>query len=146
MKLTEGSPAPNFSTPDQDGYLHKLGDYAGKWLLLYFYPKDFTPGCTTEACSLRDNFTELQKLVNVIGISTDTVDSHKKFADKYQLPFTLLADNDKRITKAYGADGLIFNKRSSFLIGPDSIIKKIYEKVKPEQHAAEIIADLKKLQ
>jgi peroxiredoxin Q/BCP len=146
MKLTEGIQAPDFSAPDQNGQTHSLQDYSDKWLLLYFYPKDFTSGCTTEACSLRDNFGELQKLVNVVGVSTDSVDSHKKFANKYRLPFTLLADDDKKITKAYGTDGFIFNKRTSFLIGPDGIIRKIYEKVKPDQHAAEILKDLKDLQ
>ncbi|MFA6553178.1 MAG: peroxiredoxin [Patescibacteria group bacterium] len=145
MKLTESAQAPNFSAQDQDGHTHTLNNYSGKWLLLYFYPRDFTPGCTTEACSLRDNFSELQKLATVVGVSTDSVDSHKKFSEKYRLPFTLLADDDKKMTQEYGADGLIFNKRTSFLIGPDGMIKKIYEKVKPERHAAEIIADLKAL-
>lgn len=146
MKLTTGTPAPNFSALDQEGQTHSLKDYAGTWLLLYFYPKDFTPGCTTEACSLRDNFAELQKRVTVVGISEDSVASHKKFAKKYSLPFTLLADEDKRMTKAYGADGLLFARRVSFLIDPDGNIRKIYDKVKPEQHAADILKDLEALQ
>lgn len=146
MKIIEGSPAPDFSAQDQDGQFHSLKDFKGKWLLLYFYPKDFTPGCTTEACSLRDNFGELQKLVTIVGVSTDSVGSHKKFADKYQLPFMLLADEDKKMTQVFRTDGFIFNKRTSFLVGPDGTIRKIYEKVKPEQHAAEIITDLKRLQ
>ena len=117
-------------------------DFSGHWTLVYFYPKDFTPGCTTEACSLRDNFAELQKKVTVIGVSADSADSHAKFKAKYQLPFELIADPDKKIIQAYGVDGLIFPKRTSFLINPQGKIAKIYEKVNPSTHAAQILTDL----
>ncbi len=98
MSIKINQKAPDFSLPDQDGIKHKLSDYKGKWILLYFYPKDDTPGCTTEACTLRDNFPAFKKLgIQVFGISIDNEKSHKKFADKYQLPFTLLADEDKKL-------------------------------------------------
>lgn len=152
MILTIGQLAPKFKLPDQDGKVISLADYFGQWVLLYFYPKDDTPGCTTEACSLRDN---LPRFVNigaaVLGISTDSVESHKKFANKYKLPFTLLADEDKEVVNKYGvwAKKSFMGKkyeginRTSFLIDPKGKIVKIYEKVKPEKHVAEVLADLK---
>ena len=143
MKLIEGTTAPDFSSPDQNGIVHSLMEYRGKWLLLYFYPRDFTSGCTTEACSLRDNFSQLSKLVTIIGVSGDSIDSHKKFSEKYALPFTLLADPERKLIKAYGADGLIFAKRTSFLIDPKGKIVKIYDRVDPQTHAGQIIGDLK---
>jgi peroxiredoxin Q/BCP len=131
--------APDFSLPDQDGTMHALQDYKGKWLLVYFYPKDDTPGCTAEACSMRDHYAGLKELVTILGISSDSVESHKKFAEKYHLPFTILADPEKKVIKAYEADGGLFTKRVSYLINPEGMIVKVYPKVKPEQHAEEIL-------
>lgn len=142
MKLTIGDKAPEFSLPDQEGTQHTLSQYKGKWVLLYFYPKDFTPGCTTEACSFRDNFNDLKDNVVILGVSRDTVDSHKKFAQVHALPFTILADPEKTVINAYGTDGVIFTKRTSFLINPEGIIHKIYEDVHPDKHVQEILADL----
>lgn len=145
MNLEIGDQAPEFEAQDQNGKVHALNEYRGKWVLLYFYPKDDTPGCTTEACGLRDNFTELSKHLDIIGISADTVASHKKFEEKYHLPFTLLADPHKKILQMYGTDGTPFAKRTSFLINPEGKIVKIYEKVKPDVHAQEIVADISAL-
>lgn len=151
---TVGAKAPTFSLPDQDGVVHTLGDYAGSWLLLYFYPKDDTPGCTIEACTIRDQFKDFKKIgAKVIGISTDSVKSHKKFADAYELPFTLLADEHKEMVGEYGVFGekkfmgrtYMGVSRTSFLVDPEGKIAKVYEKVKPLTHAAEVIADLKAL-
>ncbi len=155
MKLpTVGEVAPAFSLPDQDGKTHALKDYKGSWLLLYFYPKDDTPGCTIEACTIRDQLKDFTKIgAKVIGISTDSVRSHKKFADAYELPFTLLADEHKEMVGEYGVFGekkfmgrtYMGTKRTSFLVEPKGKIAKVYEKVKPLTHAAEVIADLKVL-
>jgi len=142
MKVEAHMEAPDFEAVDQEGKLHKLADYAGKYLLLYFYPKDDTPGCTVEACSIRDNYDELKKHLEVLGVSADSQASHKKFAQKYNLPFTLLADTDKKIISAYGADGVIMKKRISFLIGPDGKILKVYEKVVPADHVKQILQDI----
>ena len=149
-----GTKAPEFSLPDQDGKIHTLADYRGRYVLLYFYPKDDTPGCTKEACALRDADPDFSKLdAVVLGVSADSVKSHKKFAEKYELKFPLLADEDKKVVHAYGVWGLkkfmgreyegIF--RSSFLIDPNGKIAKVYEKVKPELYAAEVLEDLKAL-
>ncbi len=152
MPLKAGDKAPEFMLPDQDGKSHKLSDYKGQWVLLYFYPKDDTPGCTKEACSLRDTLPRFGELKAVVlGMSADSVARHKKFADKYQLPFTLLADEDKVVLHAYGVWGekkfmgrtFMGINRMSFLIKPDGTIAKVYEKVKPAEHAKEVIADLK---
>ena len=155
MKLPEaGKKAPEFTLPDQDGTEHSLAEYKGKWVLLYFYPKDDTPGCTIEACTIRDQFKDFKKIgAVVIGVSTDSVKSHKKFADAYQLPFTLLADEHKEVVGRYGVFGekkfmgrtYMGIMRTSFLIDPKGKIAKVYEKVKPPAHAAEVIADLKTL-
>ncbi|MDB5264814.1 MAG: alkyl hydroperoxide reductase/Thiol specific antioxidant/Mal allergen [Parcubacteria group bacterium] len=148
---TVGSPAPLFTLPDQDGKEHSLTDYKGKHVLIYFYPKDDTPGCTKQACAIRDALPDFSKLnAIVLGISADTVKSHKKFAEKYGLPFTLLADEGKEVVNLYGVwgrkkfmgkeyDGVF---RTSFLIGPDGNIKKVYENVKPDLHAEQILKDL----
>ena len=149
-----GNKAPAFDLPDQDGKQHKLSDYEGQWVLLYFYPKDDTPGCTVEACTLRDNLPKFGKLkAQVFGASPDSVASHKKFAGKFTLPFPLLADEEKKLVQAYGVWGKkqfmgkeylgVF--RTSFLIDPKGKIAKVYEKVKPEVHAAEVLNDLKVL-
>lgn len=151
MKLKIGQKAPEFNLPDEDGKMHGLSDHRGKWLLLYFYPKDDTPGCTKEACLFRDNFPKFSKLnVEVIGISADTVKSHKKFAEKYGLPFTLLSDEKKEVLKKYGvwSKKKIMGKeymgilRTSFLINPEGKILKIYENVKPDIHAEEVLRDM----
>jgi len=151
-KLTEGSKAPDFSLSDQNGKVHALSNYRGKWVLLYFYPKDNTPGCTKQACAIRDVFPTLkrQQLV-VLGVSIDSEKSHKKFEEKFSLPFTLLADTEKRVVRQYSVWGLkkFMGReyegtfRTSFLINPEGVIAKIYEMVKPELHATEVIADLK---
>ncbi len=149
--MKEGEKAPDFSLNDQNGNEHTLSQYEGKWVLLYFYPKDDTPGCTKEACSLRDAMPDFKKLdAIVLGISCDTEKSHKKFVEKYTLPFTLLADTDKKVVKLYDVwgqkkfmgreyDGIF---RTSFLIDPAGSIAKMYENVKPELHAQEVVNDL----
>ena len=146
--LKEGSVAPPFTTTDADGKLVRLKDVNGEKLVLYFYPKDDTPGCTKEACSFRDAFSEFKKRgIKVFGISPDKEASHKKFADKYQLPFRLLADTDHSICDAYGTYGqkkfmgrtYMGVNRTTFLIDENGKIKKIFEKVKPEDHAREVL-------
>ncbi|MDO8565507.1 MAG: thioredoxin-dependent thiol peroxidase [bacterium] len=152
MKIPKvGLKAPDFTLPDQDGKTHKLSQYKGKWVLLYFYPKDDTPGCTIEACTIRDQFQDFKKIKAVVlGVSKDSVESHRKFADAYKLPFTLLSDEDKKVIKKYGVWGeknmmgrkYMGVKRMSYLIGPDGKIKKVYENVKPPKHASEVLKDL----
>lgn len=148
--------APDFSLPDQNGTVHTLGDYAGRWLVLYFYPKDDTPGCTTEACSFRDERDMIAQLgsAEVVGISKDSVASHKKFVDKYHLTFTILSDPEHKVIEAYdswkpkkfmGRD-YIGTQRNTFIISPDGAIVKEYIGVDPKTHAAQIITDLKELQ
>lgn len=148
MKLSPGLKAPLFTADDQTGRAHRLQDYLGKWVLLYFYPKDDTPGCTREACGIRDAFADYKKRdIVVFGVSIDTAASHKKFAAKYKLPFTLLADPDKKIVKAYGVWGkkkfmgreYLGTRRMSFLIAPDGKVAHVYESVKPDEHAAEVL-------
>lgn len=151
MELQERQFAPDFQLQDQNGKLHKLSDYKGKLVLLYFYPKDDTAGCTKEACSIRDAFPFFEKSnVTVLGISTDSPSSHKKFIEKYHLPFVLLSDTDKKVVNLYGVWGLkkFLGKeymgilRTSFLINPEGKIAKIYEKVKPETHTEEVLTDI----
>ena len=146
-----GSKAPKFSLQDQNGATHTLSQYQGKKVLLYFYPKDDTPGCTVEACSMRDNLSVFNTItLAVVGISTDGVASHKKFADKFQLNFPLLSDEAKIVVEAYGVWGkksfmgkeYMGTNRMSFLIAPDGTIAKIYPKVKPDEHAAEVERDV----
>lgn len=148
------SKAPDFTLFDQDGKEHRLSDYLGKFILIYFYPKDDTPGCTKEACMLRDDFPNFKKLsAKVFGISADSVKSHKKFAEKYNLPFTLLSDEKKFVLKKYGAlaEKSMFGKtflgikRMSYLIDKEGNVAKVYESVKPAVHAEEVLADLKTL-
>lgn len=146
--------ATEFSLPDQNGKIHSLKDYQGKWILLYFYPKDDTPGCTKEACGFRDHLNQLKNHeVVVLGISADSVESHEKFAQKYNLNFPLLSDEKKEIIKAYNAwgkkkfmgkeyEGIL---RISYLINPKGEIVKKYEKVKPEIHAQEVLEDIQNL-
>lgn len=143
--------APEFSLPDQDNKLHSLSDYLGEWLIVYFYPKDDTPGCTKEACNFRDSRHEFTKRgVEIVGISKDSVASHKKFVEKYTLDFPLLSDPEHKIIEAYGAwgkkkfmgrefAGII---RNTVLINPKGEIEKEYKNVNPLSHAEELIADL----
>lgn len=154
MKLKENDKAPDFTLPDENGKAHSPSDYKGRWVLLYFYPKDDTPGCTKQACAIRDNFPDFKKLnIVVFGISVDSVKSHRQFADKYELPFTLLADEEKDVVKKYDvwAEKKFMGReymgtlRTSFLINPDGLISKIYENVKPETHAEEILKDVEKM-
>jgi peroxiredoxin Q/BCP len=142
--------APDFSLPDQDGVIRTLSDYKGSWVLVYFYPKDDTPGCTKEACGFRDLAEEYKKNnVVILGISKDSVVSHKKFAEKYHLSFPVLSDETKDVIKSYGAwgekkfMGRVFDgiKRISFLINPDQIIQKEYSKVDVFNHSKEIVKD-----
>jgi len=149
--LTINTQAPDFTLPDQSGRLHSLSDYKGKYVLLYFYPKDDTPGCTTEACGLRDRMEELNNLnIQVLGVSKDDSNSHKKFAEKHGLTFPLLADVEKVVMNAYdvwGERSFMGKKymgvsRSSYLINPAGQIIKVYEKVKPATHAEEVAADV----
>jgi peroxiredoxin Q/BCP len=152
MELKIGQKAPEISLPDQNGEIKNLRSHIGKWILIYFYPKDDTPGCTKEACSLRDNFQGFRGLsAEVIGISKDSVKSHKKFAEKYDLPFTLLSDIEHKTAEDYGVwqekkfmgRKYMGMNRSSFLIDTKGKIAKIYINVKPEDHADEVMADLK---
>ncbi|MFL9710549.1 peroxiredoxin [Methylobacillus sp. Pita1] len=145
-----GSPAPSFTLPDAKKEQHRLTDYAGQWLVLYFYPKDDTPGCTKEACSFRDDLFQLEKLgAKVVGISVDDSDSHAKFAEKYSLPFPLLSDVDGKVADSYGALtklGIIkIAKRYTFLVDPKGNIAKTYLSVDTSRHSQEIIDDLKQL-
>ena len=145
-----GSPAPEFELPDQTGQLHSLEDYRNQWVVLYFYPKDDTPGCTTEACEFRDNIFAFRDLnAQILGVSLDDVDSHKEFAENHSLPFPLLADTEGTTSTAYGVKtrmfGMTVAKRQTFIIGPDGNIAKHYGKVKPAEHSAQVLADLKEL-
>jgi peroxiredoxin Q/BCP len=155
MLLKVGDPAPDFSLPDQDGQIHNLAGSRGHWVLVYFYPRDDTPGCTNEACAIRDNFPAFERLDAVVfGISDDTVKDHRKFADKYELPFTLLADENRDVVVAYNVwgekkfFGKVINgtKRISYLIDPQGNIAKIYEKVNPLEHAEEVLGDIRDFQ
>ncbi len=151
MRLSPGQKAPSFSLPDQNGQQHSLRDYLGKYLLIYFYPKDDTPGCTKEACGIRDSFADFRKAgIEVLGISADPVNKHAAFVKKYSLPFTLLSDESKQTIESYGAwgkkkfmgreyEGIL---RISYLIDKEGIIIKLYDKVKPELHAAEVLNDM----
>lgn len=148
--------APDFSLADQTGATRTLGDYAGRWLVLYFYPKDATPGCTAEACNFRDERGAIAEFgkATVVGISKDSVRSHQKFIDKYALNFTLLSDPDHVAAEAYGSWTLkkfmgreyMGVSRDTFIISPDGAIAREYRGVNPKQHAAQIIADLQQLQ
>lgn len=151
LTLREGDLAPGFTALTNGGGKVSLADFAGKNVVLFFYPRDNTPGCTIEACAFRDQFAALKaKGAVVLGVSTDGVKSHEKFVEKFKLPFTLLADDDKQIVQAYGVWGeksfmgrkFHGTHRVTFLIGPDGRIKKIWPKVKPIGHAKEVLAAL----
>jgi peroxiredoxin Q/BCP len=142
-----GAPAPEFELPDQEGQLHSLEDYRDQWVVLYFYPKDETPGCTTEACEFRDNIFAFRKLnAQILGVSLDDVESHKDFAENHGLPFPLLADTEGVAADAYGVKtkmmGWTVAKRQTFVIDPQGNIARHYEKVDPDEHATQVLADL----
>ena len=142
-----GEPAPGFKLQDQNGEWHDLMDYRGTWLAVYFYPRDQTPGCTTEACNFRDNILAFKAIgAEVVGISVDDVESHKKFSDKYKLPFVILADEGGATSDTYGVlrDYKLVQiaSRQSFLINPGGVIVKHYEDVDPDTHTQEVLTDL----
>ena len=147
-----GAVAPAFTLPDQAGKPVSLGDYRGKWVVLYFYPKDGTPGCTTEACEFRDNvFAFRDAGATILGISVDDVASHKKFAADHHLPFTLLADSEKKVARDYGVAhrmlGLMeLARRETFIVDPQGRVAKHYREVDPGSHSKQVLADLKALQ
>ncbi|HJS21733.1 MAG TPA: peroxiredoxin [Steroidobacteraceae bacterium] len=146
-----GSAAPAFKLQDQKGAWHSLGDYRGKWVVLYFYPKDMTPGCTTQACEFRDNIFAFRDAGAVIlGVSVDDVESHKKFSDEHGLPFTILADPTKQTAKDYGVlkkymGTMELASRETFLIDPKGNVAKYYPAVDPKGHSQLVLNDLKEL-
>jgi peroxiredoxin Q/BCP len=154
MSITEGKPAPDFTLPDGSGKPHALGDYSGKTVVVYFYPKDDTPGCTKEACGFRDLSADFAAQdVVVLGISPDGGEDHQAFSKKFDLPFPLLSDEDKTVINAYGSwgekkfmgktfEGVL---RNTYLIDPDGNIAKVYEGVKPKEHVDEILSDIKNI-
>jgi len=149
-EISVGQQAPEFKLIDQYNKSHEISDYHGKWIVLYFYPKDDTPGCTKEACNFRDDILQLQELnAQVLGISMDDTKSHAKFAEKFGLPFPLLSDPDGSVAEIYGSlwslGPIKFTKRNSFIIDTDGKLARIYRKVKPETHSEEVISDLKNL-
>ncbi|MFC1996500.1 thioredoxin-dependent thiol peroxidase [Chloroflexota bacterium] len=148
MILEVAIPAPKFSLSDENNKIHNLHDYAGQTVLLYFYPKDDTPGCTTEACNFRDDYSAYQEAgVVILGVSPDSPEKHTKFKAKYELPFTLLADTDHQVCELYGVWGpkKFMGReyegvhRTTYLIGPDGIIQQVFENVKPANHSTEIL-------
>ena len=151
MVLSAGTQAPDFKLNDSEGQPHELKDYRGQTIVIYFYPKDDTPGCTKEACSFRDAYADFKKAgVTLIGISPDSEKSHTKFIEKYELPFTLLSDPDHKVCEAYGVWGLkkfmgreydgVY--RTTFVIGPEGEIKHVFENVKPADHSQEVLAEI----
>ena len=151
MEMTVGAVAPDFSLVDQNGTTRTLAGFRNRWVVLYFYPKDDTPGCTQEACRFRDDLPALRKLdAEVLGVSVDNPESHARFSSKYGLPFPLLADTDGKVARQYGALWSLafirFAKRHTFIIDPQGKIAKIYRQVRPEIHSQEVIEDLKALQ
>ncbi|MFO7585694.1 MAG: thioredoxin-dependent thiol peroxidase [Anaerolineales bacterium] len=149
MTIKEGAPAPQFSLSDETGAIRNLSDFAGQTIVLYFYPKDDTPGCTTEACNFRDNYSAYEQAgVTILGVSPDSPKSHTKFKEKFNLPFSLLADEQHELCEQFGVWGPkkfmgreymgVF--RTTFVIGPDGIVKKVFENVKPAEHSAEVLA------
>lgn len=150
-EIEVGQAAPDFQLPDQYQKMHSLSDYSGRWLVLYFYPKDDTPGCTTEACNFRDEIFRLRELgAEVLGVSIDSPESHARFAEKHGLPFSLLSDEDGRVAESYGSlrrvGPLQMAKRHTFIIDPEGGIAGIYRKVNPKTHSDTVIADIQSLQ
>jgi peroxiredoxin Q/BCP len=142
-----GQPAPAFKLQDQNGKWHSVGDYRGRWLVMYFYPKDFTGGCTTEVCTFRDDIAKLRLAgAAVVGVSLDDVASHAEFAAKYHVPFPLLADTWHQAATDYGVlssiAGLHYARRETFLIDPSGQVTKIYRDVDPEKNSGQVLADL----
>ncbi len=149
-QVAEGEPAPGFELRDQEGQLHSLEDYRDQWVALYFYPKDDTPGCTTEACEFRDDIFKYKELdCQILGVSLDDEISHKEIAEKYSLPFPLLADTEGTTAVSYGVKAKMFGmtvaKRQTFLIDPDGIIALHYENVDPDTHSKDVLRDLERL-
>ncbi|GAB4538410.1 MAG: thioredoxin-dependent thiol peroxidase [Anaerolineales bacterium] len=153
MPIPSGIPAPNFELLDDSGAPRKLSDFRGQYVILYFYPKDDTPGCTKEACNFRDDYSAYEKTgVAILGVSPDSAQSHAKFKQKFSLPFPLLADEDHKVCDLYGAWGpkKFLGKyyegalRTTFLIDPDGQIAKVFENVRPSEHSAEILKELQK--
>ncbi len=151
MVLEVGQKAPEFSLVDNEGQAHRLSDYQGKTIVVYFYPKDDTPGCTKEACSFRDSYEDYRKAgVEIIGISPDSEKSHSKFKKKHDLPFVLLSDPEHQVCEAFGVWGLkkMYGReyegvfRTTFIIGPDGTIKRVFENVKPSDHSEEVLAEV----
>ena len=152
--LDIGTKAPAFTLKDQDEKSHTLADYKGKWVVIYFYPSDDTPGCTKEACAISEVYDEFKKIgITVFGVSKDSVISHKKFAEKYNLPFTLLSDESTEMVQAYEAlvEKSMFGKkfmgikRVTYILNPEGTVVKVYPKVTAADHALELIKDLKEL-
>lgn len=152
MPVQPNQPAPDFSLADENGTVRSLKDYRGQPVVLYFYPKDDTPGCTTEACNFRDDYhVYAENGVVILGVSPDDSASHTKFKNKFDLPFTLLADEGHKVCEAYGVWGLKKNYgkeyygvlRTTFLIGPDGKVLKVFENVKPDGHSAQVLEALK---
>lgn len=145
-----GETAPAFRLQDQNGHWQAPADHQGRWLVLYFYPKDFTPGCTTEVCTFRDDVLKLRKAgADVVGISLDDVKSHAQFAQKYHVPFPLLSDADRKVAQSYGVltsmMGMHYAKRTTFLIDPSGKIAKVYQDVDPQKNSAQVLGDLTQL-
>ena len=150
-QIKVGSKAPNFTLSDQNSIQHQLSDYEGSWVILYFYPKDDTPGCTTQACDFRDAVKRIiASKSNVFGVSLDSVESHKRFADKNNLPFSLLSDESGEVSQAYDSLNNFMSfksaKRNTFIIDPDGKVAKIYLSVKPSTHSQMVLNDLNQLQ
>jgi peroxiredoxin Q/BCP len=145
-----GASAPDFRLQDQDGKWHTLDEYAGRWVVLYFYPKDGTPGCTKQVCKYRDEIVKVRAAgAEVLGVSVDDVDSHEKFAKEHNVPFPLLADSDKATAKAYGVltskFGFTFARRDTFVIDPQGRVAKYYQDVDPEKNVEQVLQDLSNL-
>jgi peroxiredoxin Q/BCP len=142
-----GQTAPNFRLQDQNGHWQTPADHQGRWLVMYFYPKDFTVGCTTQVCTFRDDIVKLRKAgADVVGVSLDKVESHQAFAEKYHVPFPLLSDADSKVASSYGVltseGGMHYAKRTTFLIDPQGKIAKVYQDVDPEKNSSQVLADL----
>lgn len=142
-----GDAAPAFRLQDQNGHWRTPADFHGRWLVLYFYPKDFTPGCTTEVCTFRDDIAKLRKAgAEVVGVSLDDVKSHAEFAAKYHVPFPLLSDADRSVATAYGVLsshlGMHYARRTTFLVDPQGKVAKVYVDVDPEKNSAQVLGDL----
>lgn len=144
--LTIGTQAPDFNLADHTGAMRTLSEFVGSYVVVYFYPKDDTPGCTKEACMIRDMYHDFEKNgIVVLGISKDSPASHAKFREKYQLPFILLSDPEKHAIGAYGATGMMFSKRVTYVVDPKGVIVKVYPDVDPAGHALELLKDIAEL-